>query len=148
SFEPRSEYGRIARVCEIQTDTVTSKTMLVIFRVRNVIKEVSSRKESIAEEMYLWGYYVKEGKLTTLDFKDAKELLLTSKSLANLSVERQKADIAHEMDQFGELKEQFLGVATQRADELVTAHSRFKELIGGRRYEKATPVLPPDVMGV
>ena len=148
SFEPRGEYGRIARVCEIQTDTVSTKTVLVIFRVRNVIKEVSSRKESIAEEMYLWGYHMKQGEIVTLDFKEAKELLLSSRSLTNLSLERQQADIGHEMDQFDELKGQFLGVASQRADELVTAHSRFKELIGGRRYEKATPVLPPDVMGV
>jgi hypothetical protein len=46
------------------------------------------------------------------------------------------------------MKSQFVELASQRADLLVEAHSRFKELIGGRRYEKATPILPPDVMGV
>jgi len=148
SFEPRTEYGKIARVCEVQTDTVSSKTVLVVFRVRNVIKEVASKKESIAEEMYLWGYRSVNGNTETLDYKEAKELLLHSRSLSNLSAERQQADVSNEMKRFDEMKKQFLDLAGQRADELVKAHSRFKELIGGRRYEKATPVLPPDVMGV
>ncbi|WP_276504920.1 helicase-related protein [Terrimonas pollutisoli] len=148
SFEPRTEYGKIARVCEVQTDTVFTKTVLVVFRVRNVIKEVSSKKESIAEEMYLWGYSSVDGKTKILDFKEAKTLLLESRSLSNLSAERQQADIKNEMSRFDEMKQQFLELAGNRADELVTAHSRFKDLIGGRRYEKATPVLPPDVMGV
>jgi len=39
-------------------------------------------------------------------------------------------------------------LATERAEHLVEAHGRFKELVGGRRYEKATPILPPDVMGL
>jgi hypothetical protein len=46
------------------------------------------------------------------------------------------------------MKPQFMELAGERAEKLVEAHGRFKELIGGRRYEKATPVLPPDVMGV
>lgn len=148
SFETRNEYGRIARVCEVQTNTVSNKTVLVVFRVRNVIKEVSSKKESIAEEMFLWGYRLVNGKTETLDYKEAKTLLLQSKPLSTLSPERQEIDIRSELKRFDDLKHQFLDLASNRADELVNAHSRFKELIGGRRYEKATPVLPPDVMGV
>jgi superfamily II DNA or RNA helicase len=148
SFEPRHEYGRMARVCEVQTNTVNSKTVLVIFRVRNVIKEVSSKRESIAEEMYLWGYRNINGDTQVLEYEEAKDLLLNSQSLGNLTVERQTADISDEMKRFAQMKPQFMQLATDRADKLVLAHGRFKELIGGRRYEKATPVLPPDVMGV
>jgi superfamily II DNA or RNA helicase len=148
SFDPRNEYGRIARVCEVQTNTVSNKTVLVVFRVRNVIKEVSSKKESIAEEMFLWGYRLVNGKTETLDYKEAKTLLLQSETLSTLSPERQESDIKNELKRFDDLKHQFLDLASNRADELVNAHSRFKELIGGRRYEKATPVLPPDVVGV
>ncbi len=148
AFEPRTEYGRIARACEVQTDNVSTKTVLVIFRVRNVIKEVSSRKENIAEEMYLWGYRSANGISETLGFKEAKELLLKSRSLGNLTLERQQADINKELEHFVEMRNQFMELADKRGDELVKAHGHFKELIGGRRYEKATPVLPPDVMGL
>lgn len=148
SFEPKANYGKIARVCEIQTDSVITKTVLVMFRVRNVIKEVNSSRESIAEEMYLWGYQSYGGNIETLDFITAKNLLLQSNSLSNLSIDRQQYNIAEELQRFATMKPHFMELANIRADELVAAHARFKELVGGRRYEKATPVLPPDVMGV
>lgn len=148
AFEPHPEYGRLARVSEIQTDAVDTKTTLVMFRVRNVIKEVSSKKESIAEEMYLWGYQSINGVLEILDYGQAKNLMTTAQSLSNLSKERQQEDIEKELKRFETMKPQFIDLANDRAEKLVEAHGRFKELVGGRRYEKATPILPPDVMGV
>lgn len=148
AFESHPEYGRLARVSEIQTDAVESKTTLVMFRVRNVIKEVSSVRESVAEEMYLWGYKFTNGNIETLEYKAAKKLLTGANVLSNLSIERQQQDIQQELERFDEIKPQFMELANDRAEKLVEAHGRFKELIGGRRYEKATPILPPDVMGV
>lgn len=148
AFEPHPEYGRLARVSEIQTEAVTTKTTLVMFRVRNVIKEVASSKESIAEEMYLWGYQSINGNLEILEYGQAKNLMTTAQSISNLSKERQQEDIAMELKRFETMKPQFIELASMRAEKLVEAHGRFKELVGGRRYEKATPILPPDVMGV
>ena len=148
AFEPHPDFGRLARVCEIQTDIVVSKTTLIMFRVRNVIKEVASSKESVAEEMYLWGYHTINGTLETIEYNQAKELLNNAKALSNLSQERQQEDLEQEIKRFQFLKPQFMELANQRAEKLVEAHGHFKELIGGRRFEKATPVLPPDVMGV
>ncbi len=148
AFDPHPEYGRLARVCETQTDAVNTKTSLIMFRIRNVIKEVGSSKESVAEEMYLWGYRTVNGTIETLEYNEAKELLANANTLSNLSVERQQEDIRLELLRFQELKAQFMDLANQRAEKLVEAHGHFKELIGGRRYEKATPILPPDVMGV
>ena len=148
AFEGNPEYGRLARVCEIQTNEVRSKTTLVMFRVRNVIKEVNSNLESVAEEMYLWGYNTNNGNIKTLEFKETKKLLMEAIPLSNLSLERQVIDIGHELDYFKKMKPQFMELAAERAEKLVEAHGRFKELIGGRRYEKANPVLPPDVMGI
>ncbi len=148
SFEPKSNYGKIARVCEVQTSSVNTKTVLVMFRVRSVIKEVNAARESIAEEMYLWGYKSIKGDIETLDLAIAKELLLNAQSLGNLSLDRQRQNIAVELMRFDSLKPQFMELANLRADQLVAAHGRFKTLVGGRRYEKAIPVLPPDIMGV
>ena len=119
-----------------------------MFRVRNVVKEVRSKYESVAEEMCLWGYSVQNGQLVAIDFKDAQNLLSTAVPLSNLSLERQSQLIDSELLSFKNKKEAFIDIATQRADKLVEAHGRFKTLIGGRSYEKSTPILPPDVMGV
>ncbi len=148
AFEPHPEYGKMARVCEIQTDSVTSRTALIMFRVRNVIKEVAAQRESVAEEMYLWGYRAISGELETIEYSEAKKLLLEAKAISNLPAERQSQDISEELKRFDQMKPKFIELANQRADNLVEAHGRFKELIGGRRYEKATPILPPDVMGL
>jgi len=148
AFEGHPEHSKLARVSEIQTDAVVGRTTLVMFRVRNVIKEVASKREVISEEMYLWGYRGVGDKLETIDYREGKKLLMEATSLRQLPEERQKADIEKEILQFNELKPQFIKVATDRAEKLVEAHGRFKELVGGRRYEKATPVLPPDVMGI
>jgi hypothetical protein len=148
AFESNADYQPVARVAEIQTDVVNTKTTLVMFRVRNVIKEVATKREAVAEEMYLWGYRSVNGELQTIDYNEAKSLLANANALSNLSRERQEADIADELNRFANLQTEFLKVADERAENLVKAHGRFKELVGGRRYEKATPVLPPDVMGV
>lgn len=148
AFDGNNEYSPVARVSEIRTDTVQIKTTLVMFRVRNVIKEVASKKEVIAEEMYLWGYEGSGSDARTMDYKEAKELLLNAKSLGNIPIEKQQDDLQRELKHFEELEKQFHNLAVERAENLVKAHGRFKELVGGRRYEKTTPVLPPDVMGV
>jgi hypothetical protein len=98
--------------------------------------------------MYLWGYRGSGTNTQTLDYSEGKKLLNEAITLSDLSIERQNADFENEIKQFGKLEPDFLELATERAENLVKAHGRFKELVGGRRYEKATPVLPPDVMGV
>jgi len=148
AFEGHPQFSKLARVAEIQTDAVESRTTLVMFRVRNVIKEVASKREVISEEMYLWGYRGIGEKLETLEYQECKSLMMNASSIQQLPEERQKADLKKELLIFNELKPRFVKVATDRADQLVEAHGRFKDLVGGRRYEKATPVLPPDVMGV
>ncbi len=148
AFDGHKEYQNVARVSEIQTDRVKRKTTLVMFRVRNVIKEANTRKKVVGEEMYLWGYEGSGEGARILGYAEAKELLVLARSLVNLSIERQKQDLEKELDHFRELEPQFLELARERAEHLVEAHGRFKDLVGGRRYEKAEPVLPPDVMGV
>lgn len=148
AFDKNDRKTTMARVSEIQTANVQRKTTLVMFRVRNVIKEVQRNNEVIAEEMVLWGYEGHGDTARFLEYEEAKKLMLEARSLVDLPVERQQADLERELQHFEELKEAFHQLAVKRADNLVEAHGRFKELVGGRRYEKATPVLPPDVMGV
>ena len=148
AFEGHPDYHSLARVAEIQTEAVSSKTVVIMFRVRNVIREAATKREVIAEEMYLWGYAGSGEQVRTLEYQEAKALLQNARSLTNLSLERQQSDLQRELQQFETLQSKFMEVATQRSEHLVEAHGRFKELVGGRRYEKVEPVLPPDVMGV
>lgn len=148
AFDGHPDYQNVARVSEIQTGSVERKTTIIMFRVRNVIQEVRSSKEVISEEMYLWGYRGSGDNFEPVSYTDAKKLLQEAQSTANLSIERQKQDLERELDQFNNLQDKFHEIASERAENLVEAHMRFKQLVGGRQFEKATPVLPPDIMGI
>lgn len=148
AFDPHSDYKKVARTSVIQTDSVQVKTTLIQFRVRNVIKEISNSREVISEEMYLWGYSGSGENTKELTYQQAKDLLLHASSKAQLSVQMQQTVFENEASVFKSKTESFKKVAEQRALNLVEAHSRFKELVGGKRYEAVYPVLPPDIMGV
>lgn len=148
AFEENKSYKPLARSSVIQTDSVQRKTTLIQFRVRNVIKEVRSATEVISEEMYLWGYTGSGPDATELDFNTAKVLLLEASSKVNLSMERQRDTFQKEEEIFQAKAKDFHQLAEKRAINLVEAHGRFKNLVGGKRYEAVHPVLPPDIMGV
>ncbi len=148
AFEPRQGYKRIARAAVIQTDSVSIKTTLVQFRVRNVIREVSGKREVISEEISLWGYRGSDVASGVLPSDEAKKLLLEATSKANLSLEMQQNIFETEQIVFHAKAGQFKDEAELRAEHLVEAHGRFKELVGGKRYEAVYPVLPPDIIGV
>ena len=148
AFEERNGYARLARASVIQTRNVKIHTTLVQFRVRNVIREVQAKQENISEEMYLWGFEGSDPEGRTLDYAECKTLLFEAESIRQLSIERQMAELQSRIDLFGKREHQFISLAEERAAELVKAHSRFKSLVGGRRYEAVYPVLPPDILGV
>lgn len=148
AFEPKPPYQQVARASVIRTDAVTVKTTLVQFRVRNVIKEANSSRQVISEEMYFWGYSGTGPTRRTLSYADAKKLLLEAVSAAQLPLPFQEQTFHNEMQLFAVEQSEFHRLAEQRALHLVEAHGRFKDLVGGRRYEAVYPVLPPDVMGV
>ena len=124
AFNENKRYQPLARVSEIQTDLVNAKTTLVMFRVRNVIKEVKSKREIIAEEMYLWGYQGVGDLVSTLEYTEAKELLQKAVSVRDFSFERQAEDLNRELQHFNQMQHKFMELATQRAEHLVEAHGR------------------------
>jgi superfamily II DNA/RNA helicase len=147
AFEAKgNQYRQVARSAVVQTEAVESKTTIVQFRVRNVIRELKRNHEIIAEEMYLWGYAGEKDHV--LSYDQCKQLLLHAESAANLSEERQNTLYA-DVDQTDEhINDKVHALAEERAEELVAAHGRFQSLVGGSNYKAVHPVLPPDVLGI
>lgn len=148
AFEPKAGVGHIARAAVIQTQAVEKRTTIVQFRVRNVIKEVGRNRELIAEEMYLWGYAGSGEQKEVLDYTTCKSLLLEARSAVNIPHERQQQLFEEVSRTYDSLKGEVQTLSEDRAMHLVESHGRFKELVGGRRFEAVHPVLPPDVMGI
>lgn len=148
ALEPKPGHALVARSAVIQTDAVEKRTTIVQFRVRNVIKEVGRNRELIAEEMYLWGYSGQPENREILDYPSCKALLLQARSVVNIPHERQKQLFREVASGYSGLRDEVQELAEARANHLVESHGRFKELVGGRRFEAVHPVLPPDVMGI
>lgn len=148
AFEPKAGVGHVARAAVIQTQAVEKRTTIVQFRVRNVIKEVGRNRELIAEEMYLWGYAGSGTEKEVLDYATCKGLLLEARSAVNIPHERQQQLFEEVSRTYDSLKGEVQTLSEERAMHLVESHGRFKELVGGRRFEAVHPVLPPDVMGI
>jgi len=148
AFELRPPYRRIARASVIRTAEVGLKTTLIQFRVRNVIREVSGKREVISEEMCLWGYRGSGPEAEILSGDEANVLLREAVSASGLSLQMQQEVFESERSLFRAMTPHFMDEAEKRAENLVEAHGRFKELVGGRRYEAVHPVLPPDIMGI
>ncbi|HOW24508.1 MAG TPA: helicase-related protein [Bacteroidales bacterium] len=147
AFEPDQRYKAISRAAVVQTEEVLHRTVIIQFRVRNVVKESGTRRKYIAEEMYLWGYSgTPQSRILT--YNEARELLSTAVSSGNISTERQKDEFTREMSDFGAKEKELIAITEERAVNLVEAHGRFRKLVGGRQYEAVYPVLPPDIMGM
>lgn len=143
-----SAYPRVARSAVVLTQKVKTRTTLIQFRVRNVIREIGSKREVIAEEVFLWGYEGSHADSRILSEDESKQLLFEVESKENMSQESQENEFDYEQQRFSSKAEAFKEVAQQRADHLVEAHGRFRSLVGGKSYETVIPVLPPDILGV
>ncbi len=140
-----------ARTAVIKTNEVKEKTVLFQFRVRNVIAELPQNKEIVAEEMWMWGYKGNLSENKYLEHKDAKALLMTAKATANMEVPEQEYWLEEELPWIIDEKK-FRSItdpyALKRADHLVNAHLRFRELVSGNKFKVVEPILPMDVLGI
>lgn len=139
---------RVARSAVIKTSSVSIKTTLVLFRVRNVISDKAGQNELVAEEMLLWGFKGSPEERNFLSDVEAKALLNEAGPTGDTSPEQRKSEINHEREVIDRLKKEFDAVAFQRAEKLVESHERFRKVMGGNKYKVVLPILPMDVMGL
>lgn len=139
--------AKAARASVFRTESVQNQTTLIQFRVRNVIKELGKQHEIVSEEMFLWGYEQTAEGIVTIDIGICKQLLHTAIAL-DINKERQVAIFEQELMHFKSLHPDFIKVVVDRANKLVSAHTRFAKYLGAKQFEAVTPVLPPDILGV
>jgi superfamily II DNA or RNA helicase len=139
---------KVARSAVIKTTSVSVKTTLVLFRVRNVISDKAGQNELVAEEMLLWGFKGSPEEGNFLPNSEAKTLLDEAGPTGDTSPEQRKYELKQEREVIDNLKEEFDNVAFKRAEKLVDSHERFRKVMGGNKYKVVLPILPMDVMGL
>lgn len=140
-----------ARTAVIRSDEIDTKTVLFQFRVRNVVEEQRTKRQIVAEEMWLWGYKGNLKEENYIDNETAMEMLMNVTPTENMEIPAQEHFLNKEMEWVNDSKrfrEVTDKVALQRAENLVESHTRFRKLVRGSNYEVVEPVLPMDVLGI
>ena len=146
----KNQGHRPARTSVVRTNDVKLKTVIVQFRVRNVIKAQEAHQEIVAEEMWMWGYTgsVNEGHF--LNHSEAIDLLMTLRFASNIEINEQKYWISEELKWINDdqlFRSITDPVAMERANHLVDAHTRVRKYLSTKKYQPVEPVLPMDVFG-
>lgn len=137
-----------ARASVIPTDKVKLKTTVVQLRIRNIILDVRTKNEIIAEEMILWGYAGGLEDKSFIDERTAKELLENTIPTSDWTIQRQANLFKPEIQKLSSADEILSELVHKRSETLIEAHERFRKILGGGRYKIVEPVLPPDILGV
>lgn len=150
----------VARASVIRTTAVATKTTVLVFRVRNVIRERGGQTDMVAEEMLVWGYRgsPEDGDFLNTETGEGIVLLNSAQPSAEMTPPQKAMFLEDELENLSYLKEDFDKVAYERAEKLVAAHERVRQVVGtstvtaarpgSKRYQVVTPVLPMDVLGI
>lgn len=149
ALEPKNDSEKIGRAAVLRTTSTQHRTILIQFRVRNLLERIQGKHQMLAEEMYLYGWRIlPDGRKEVLHYAEAKALISEARTAINLPAALQCRQLNFARDEFITYKNEFDALAAERANHLVGLHDQFKELVKGPRYQAAMPVLPPDVLGM
>ncbi|HOY30380.1 MAG TPA: helicase-related protein [Bacteroidales bacterium] len=142
-----AERKKVARAAVFVSSSVKQKTIIVLYRVRNLIKQIKGTHEFLAEEMLLWGYEGNPASGKTFRPDEAKDLLLTARVNKDIDPEQQIRFIDKEVEIIKNRQPDADKIARERSEKLVEAHERYRKALKGKEYEVGA-VLPMDLMGI
>ncbi len=142
--------GKAARCGAIRTTAVTTRTTLLLLRLRHHIVAVrrGGQEPLLAEECITTGFCGAPDAAVWLA-EDEVEKLLEALPAGNLSPQQASNFVQQVVDGHDHLDSHLEGLAQERADALLKAHTRVREAshVTGVRY-RVEPHLPVDVLGI
>lgn len=139
-----------SRAMVMATDSVSTRTTVMLMRVRSVIKDKKAEdRQIVGEEMIFIGY---RGNIDRHDFistEECKKLFFEAKASENLESAIQSAQfskLTEWVDDEDLLRAHTDGIALERANRLVEAFAKYRTYINSSEYQVVEPVLPMDVI--
>lgn len=138
---------KVARAAVFGSEDVKQKTVIVLFRVRNLIRKSNGTHEFLAEEMLLWGYSGNPATGSHLSSIESKQLLLNAKVKRDIDTGQQTRFLENELEVIRNQPAMTKKIAEERSEKLVEAHERYRKALKTQKYEVGA-VLPMDLMGL
>ena len=140
-------YLRIARCAAFRSSSVKTKTTLIIFRIRNVIKHKSIGNELVAEELLLYTYEGKYADGKILSKKESNDLLFEASAVADLQDQQRNKFLEEEINEVLQEEEKLKSLVKSENENLVSVHERYRKALGSEQYEVGS-LIPPDILGI
>lgn len=138
------------RALVMNTNQVTTRTTVLMMRVRSVIRDKkNAERELVGEEMIFIGY---RGRIDRHDFltsEEAKALFLQAQAAGSLDLTSQRQLFRTATEWINDettLRQHTDDIAIERASHLVDAFAQYRNYVGATEYQVAKPVLPMDVI--
>ncbi len=138
----------VARTGAIFTTDVTSRTTVLLLRLRNrlIIRRAKHSREMLAEEALALAI---EGSTGVRVLPKAEALsLMQAKVSKNMDIERRTRELESALDSLAGFQKTFEDLAIKRSHELLTDHRRVRDAADARGEYQVHPQLPVDIMGV
>jgi len=139
--------NKVARATLFRTEAVTTKTVLAILRVRNVLRRKKGLSELIAEELVCWGYRDRIANGNMLLNDEVKSLL------ENLPVRQEINEVQRETFLQNEIRHINQHTATlnelvkEKSQAMVELHTKYRKALGTEDFVVGT-IVPPDVLAI
>lgn len=146
AFEERDGH-RLPRAAVLRSTNVKTRTVVVQFRLRNVVGTGSGAPDIVAEEVMRWGWRDVGPTRSFLDPEEAHELLTSATAAADMHPDQQREALVTAIADLDEMKDTVTKLARERAQDLVKAHERYRKALGTQRYQVGT-IVPPDELGL
>ena len=138
------------RAMVLETAHVTTRTSIMMMRVRSVIRDKKQPdRELVGEEMIFVGY---RGNIDNHDFlpqDECKQLFLQAQASGNVDIVAQRNILTTAISwtsDINTLRKHTDDIALSRAGHLVEAFTQYRNYVGAKEYQVAEPVLPMDVI--
>lgn len=138
------------RALVMSTEAVKVKTTVLLMRVRSVIRDKKNvSRELVGEEMIFLGY---RGSIENHDFltqDEAADIFLSAKASGNTDLLSQKQLFTKSLQwtyDIDTLRLHTDDIATERANNLVDAFTRYRTYVSSSDYQVVEPILPMDII--
>jgi superfamily II DNA/RNA helicase len=140
ALSTHGKHDLAARSAMIRTNAVTSRTVLLVLRVRLLIKHRGNQSTSLAEELVICGLQNQQ----TIAQDQAIDLFMHSQPSSNTEQQERLDALKRALERLSD--DQLNQIAEQRAEHLRETYNRLSSSLGGSAQIK--PHLPPDIWGI
>lgn len=151
ALDPGQLQPHAARCGVTRTDAVSGRTTLMLLRIRFLL-ERHQTAPVLAEECVVCGYRGMPGQLEWLTEAEALRLLAEAQPRENVALQQRQQMLTAAIQWLTDLEPELECLARERAERLLAAHARVRQVLVGRSDRsgrlRVQPQLPVDVLGL